>query len=284
MSQTELIRTKIKFKRSTKDNVTLVGYVTKNDKGVYMGCREDAPVKKKVVIPDSILANSIVENALYDCGLKSMKNGNGFIAVEIELCLFPAVVDTVVTSNRFKVTVKFGNKSIIYDPQYGQDDSRKTVEGALKALKERNDIRDKDQVIDAYLRSMIDRTQGIAVDAAHSTKNRMTEYRGIDLKTGQIIFHEKLGNQTVNIGEFLAIVEGVKHIYETGYTPKVIFSDSMVAITWFVNRKTASGKRNMELMKAEAFIRIMDEKIKDIKVIHWDNKAWGEIPADFGRK
>jgi ribonuclease HI len=58
----------------------------------------------------------------------------------------------------------------------------------------------------------------------------------------------------------------------------------MVAITWFVNRKTASGKRNMELMKAEAFIRIMDEKIKDIKVIHWDNKAWGEIPADFGRK
>lgn len=153
MSQTELIRTKIKFKRSTKDNVTLVGYVTKNDKGVYMGCREDAPVKKKVVIPDSILANSIVENALYDCGLKSMKNGNGFIAVEIELCLFPAVVDTIVTSNRFKVTVKFGNKSIIYDPQYGQDDSRKTVEGALKALKERNDIRDKDQVIDAYLRS-----------------------------------------------------------------------------------------------------------------------------------
>ena len=131
---------------------------------------------------------------------------------------------------------------------------------------------------------MIDRTQGIAVDAAHSTKNRMTEYRGIDLKTGQIIFYEKLGNQTVNIGEFLAIVEGVKHIYETGYTPKVIFSDSMVAITWFVNRKTASGKRNMELMKAEAFIRIMDEKIKDIKVIHWDNKAWGEIPADFGRK
>ena len=131
---------------------------------------------------------------------------------------------------------------------------------------------------------MIDRTQGISVDAAHSTKNRMTEYRGIDLKTGQIIFHEKLGNQTVNIGEFLAIVEGVKHIYETGYTPKVIFSDSMVAITWFVNRKTASGKRNMELMKAEAFIRIMDEKIKDIKVIHWDNKAWGEIPADFGRK
>ncbi len=131
---------------------------------------------------------------------------------------------------------------------------------------------------------MIDRTKGIAVDAAHSTKNKMTEFRGVDLKTGKVIFHEKLGNQTVNIGEFLAIVEAVRHIYETGYTPKVIFSDSMVAINWFVNRRTASGKRNMNLMKAEVFLRIMHEKIKDIKVIHWDNRNWGEIAADFGRK
>ncbi len=131
---------------------------------------------------------------------------------------------------------------------------------------------------------MIDRTKGIAVDAAHSMKNKMTEFRGVDLSTGKEIFHEKLGNQTVNIGEFLAIVEGVKHIYETGYEPKVIFSDSMVAINWFVNRKTSSGKRNMELMKAECYLRLMDEKIKDIRIIHWNNERWGEIAADFHRK
>jgi ribonuclease HI len=58
----------------------------------------------------------------------------------------------------------------------------------------------------------------------------------------------------------------------------------MVAIKWFLDRKTASGKRNMNLMKAEIFLRIMDEKIKDIKIIHWDNRNWGEIPADFNRK
>ena len=98
---------------------------------------------------------------------------------------------------------------------------------------------------------MIDRTQGIAVDASHSTKNKMTEYRGVDLSTGKELFREKLGNQTINIGEFLAIVEAVKEIYETGYKPAVIFSDSMVAINWFVHRKTSSGKRNSRLMKAE---------------------------------
>ena len=122
---------------------------------------------------------------------------------------------------------------------------------------------------------MIDRTQGIAVDASHSTKNKMTEYRGVDLRTGKELF---------NIGEFLAIVEAVKEIYETGYKPAVIFSDSMVAINWFVNRKTSSGKRNSRLMKAECYLRLMDEKIKDIKVIHWNNDKWGEIPADFHRK
>ncbi len=131
---------------------------------------------------------------------------------------------------------------------------------------------------------MIDRTEGIAVDASHSTKNRMTEYRGVDLRTGREVFHERLGNQTINIGEFLAIVEGVKHIYETGYKPAVIFSDSMVAISWFRERKTASGKRNAELMKGECYLKIMDEKIRGLRVIHWDNRVWGEIPADFGRK
>lgn len=153
VNQTELIRTKIKFSRSAKDGVTLVGYVTKNDRNVYRGCRESDPAKKKVVIPDTAVASVMIENALYDCALKPMSNGSGFIAVKAELCLFPAVVDTTITNNRFKVTVKFGNKTIVYDPQYGVDDSRKTVEGVLEILRGRNDIRDKEQIIDAFLRS-----------------------------------------------------------------------------------------------------------------------------------
>ena len=32
---------------------------------------------------------------------------------------------------------------------------------------------------------MISLNEGIAVDAAHSVKNRKTEFRGIDLKTGK---------------------------------------------------------------------------------------------------
>lgn len=127
-------------------------------------------------------------------------------------------------------------------------------------------------------------TAGIAVDAAHSTKNKLTEFRGVDLATGRVLFHEVLGNQTINIGEFLAIVEAVKYIIEHDHTPKVIYSDSNTAISWFRAKRTASGKRNPQLMKAEIYLRALAYWIDEIEVVKWDNAALGEIPADFGRK
>ena len=131
---------------------------------------------------------------------------------------------------------------------------------------------------------MINLTEGIAVDASHSTKNRKTEYQGVDLRTGKTILYEDLGNQTINIGEFLAIVAAVKYIIDNDYRPRRIFSDSVTAISWFRNKHTASGKRNMQLMKAEIYLRSMAYWIDDIEVVKWDNRQWGEIPADFGRK
>lgn len=131
---------------------------------------------------------------------------------------------------------------------------------------------------------MISLNEGIAVDAAHSTKNRKTEFRGVDLKTGKTLFYYDLGNQTINIGEFLAIVEAVKYIIEHDFQPKVIFSDSTTAISWFKNKRTASGKRNDKLMKAEIYLRAMAYWVDEIEVVKWDNKTFGEIPADFNRK
>lgn len=131
---------------------------------------------------------------------------------------------------------------------------------------------------------MISLNEGIAVDAAHSTKNKRTEFQGVDLRTGKKILYQDIGNQTINIGEFLAIVEAVKYIIDNNYEPKVIFSDSNTAISWFNNKRTASGKRNMKLMKAEIYLRAMAYWVDEIKVVKWDNRQWGEIPADFNRK
>ncbi len=126
--------------------------------------------------------------------------------------------------------------------------------------------------------------EGIATDAAHSTKRLVTEYQGIDLATGERIFYRNLGEQTVNIGEFLGVVEAVKYIIENNFQPRVIYTDSITAISWFYNKRTASKKKNKELQKAEIFLKAFAADVDTIQVVHWNNKQWGETPADFGNK
>ena len=123
---------------------------------------------------------------------------------------------------------------------------------------------------------------GIATDGAHSMKNGLTQYRGVDIATGVELFSEDLGNLTINAGEFLGVVAAAKYIIENGHKPAVIYSDSITAITWFKNKKTASKKRISALFKAELFLQAMSSEVEKIEIHHWDNDRWGEIPADFG--
>lgn len=127
--------------------------------------------------------------------------------------------------------------------------------------------------------------QGITTDAAHSVKRHITEYQAINLYTGERIFYKNLGSQTVNIGEFLAVVEAARYIIETDFQPRVIYTDSMTALTWFEEKATGSNKRNKELQKAEIFLKVFARETDSISVRHWDKKKlWGENPADFGNK
>ena len=127
-------------------------------------------------------------------------------------------------------------------------------------------------------------TQGIASDAAHSMKKGITEYQGIDISSGERLFYRDLGNQTVNIGEFLAVVDAIKYIIENDFQPRIVYTDSMTAIAWIREKHTASNKKNKELQKAEIFLKALAADVDTIEIKHWDNKAWGETPADFGNK
>ena len=127
-------------------------------------------------------------------------------------------------------------------------------------------------------------TVGIATDGAHSAKERLTRYRAVDLSSGMELFNHSIGNWTNNIGEFLGIVEAVKYILTHPEAPRIIYSDSITAITWYRNKQCASSRRCDKLLMAEVFLKVIDAKISDIQVIHWDNREWGETPADFGNK
>lgn len=125
---------------------------------------------------------------------------------------------------------------------------------------------------------------GIATDGAHSAKERLTRFRAVDLFSGKELLCESVGNWTNNVGEFLGIIAAVKYILEHPEAPRIIYSDSITAVTWYQNRRTASSRHCPALLKAEIFLKAMEERIKDIRVEHWDNRLWGEIPADFGNK
>lgn len=131
--------------------------------------------------------------------------------------------------------------------------------------------------------------ESIAVDAACSGNPGLLEYRGVYVADNNEIFHiGPLEDGTNNIGEFLAIVHALALLNKNGKS-EPIYSDSLNAIKWVENKKC-----NTKLKKTDKNIAIFDliyraEKWLEInsysnKIIKWETKKWGEIPADFGRK
>ena len=130
----------------------------------------------------------------------------------------------------------------------------------------------------------------LTVDAACSGNPGKMEYRGVLHHNNQEIF--KMGpfeNGTNNIGEFLALVHGISLLKNKGLHSLPIYSDSKIAMSW-VKKKTcrtnitfdASNKDLLTLIqRAEKWLK---ENSFRNPILKWETKAWGEIPADFGRK
>lgn len=128
-----------------------------------------------------------------------------------------------------------------------------------------------------------------AVDAACSGNPGPMEYRGVDLTTGQQVFHFGPIRGTNNIGEFLAIVHALALMEQRGMTGYTIYSDSVNAQLW-VKKLQCKTKLEMtpETQKAHELIARAEMWLRThsfrVPIVKWQTKEWGEIPADFGRK
>lgn len=129
----------------------------------------------------------------------------------------------------------------------------------------------------------------IAVDAASSGNPGKMEYRGVVTKTKQVLFHMgPFPNGTNNIGEFLALVHGLAFLKDKK-SELPIYTDSKIAMSWIRQKKcktklakNSKNEKLFELIKrAEAWL--LKNKFSN-PILKWETKAWGEIPADFGRK
>lgn len=129
----------------------------------------------------------------------------------------------------------------------------------------------------------------IAVDAACSGNPGLMEYQGVVTKNKRLLF--KMGpfqQGTNNVGEFLALVHALAFLKEKK-SDIAIYSDSKIAISWVRQKKCKTKlKRNPRneklfqlIVRAEDWLR---KTSYSNKILKWDTKSWGEIPADFGRK
>lgn len=125
-------------------------------------------------------------------------------------------------------------------------------------------------------------------DAACSGNPGALEYRAVNTETGATLFNKKFPEGTNNIGEFLALAETLMILRERRDVAP-IYSDSRIAINWVRAKRCKTrlliNTRNAELFerieRAEKWLRA--HKYPN-KILKWDTKEWGEIPADYGRK
>lgn len=129
----------------------------------------------------------------------------------------------------------------------------------------------------------------IAVDAASSGNPGKMEYRGVDTKTKKVLFHQGPFEQgTSNVGEFLALVHGLAFLKQKK-SDRILYSDSRIAIGW-VRKGKCDTKLDKTAKNAQLFelIQRAEDWLKKNRyttpIVKWETKAWGEIPADFGRK
>ena len=129
----------------------------------------------------------------------------------------------------------------------------------------------------------------LAVDAACSGNPGMLEFRGVVADTGTPVFHRgPYPCGTNNIGEFLAIVLGLAYL-KAHDLPWVLYSDSRTALSWVRQKqcktKLAWTSKNQDLfLTVRAAEKWLHENTWTTAIYKWDTDAWGEIPADFGRK
>lgn len=130
----------------------------------------------------------------------------------------------------------------------------------------------------------------LSVDAASSGNPGTVEYQGVWTHNKEQIFYAGPFEQgTNNLGEFLALVHALALLDKQGLHDVPIYSDSRTAMSWVRNKKvkttlqrTARNKEIFDLVD-RALAWIKTHPIKN-RILKWETKKWGEIPADFGRK
>ena len=139
------------------------------------------------------------------------------------------------------------------------------------------------------LADVMKKSHTVNLDASCLGNPGIMEYRGVSVRTGKEIFRQgPFEDGTNNVGEFLALVHGLALLKQQN-SSMTICSDSRNAMAWVRDKKcktklvrTEKNTKIFELIaRAEKWLA---ENTYPNRLVKWETKEWGEIPADFGRK
>ena len=177
-----------------------------------------------------------------------------------------------------------------FGAEYKAFESRAAAEAAFKSPYE--DYMGKHvSSLDARTLQKIGRpvAESYCVDASCIGIPGPMEYRCVHTTSRLELFHQgPYENGTNNIGEFLAIVHALA-LFQKREWSYPIYSDSRTAILWVKIRKCKTKLQRDEKNRPifDLIARAEEWLFKneyESQVLKWETEAWGEIPADYGRK
>lgn len=144
---------KTRLKLSESQQGELIGFVSRHGKRRKLfGVREDSPLGKKVCVLSEHLKGQLKPDKLYEVEVKPMRSSTGYVIVTAEPILFSAKIEVAIEPNAvYQITLKFGNKTIYYDPLNGQSSSSNSIDGVLNVLEQRDDIADKKDTLQKFV-------------------------------------------------------------------------------------------------------------------------------------
>ena len=129
---------------------------------------------------------------------------------------------------------------------------------------------------------------GICVDASCLGNPGPMQYKIVRLGSNAVIFESDKSHGTNNIGEFLAAVHALAMCKKNNWPDKV-YTDSVTAMAW-VRKCKCKTKLDAIASDLSEAITLSEKWLSENtgftadRILKWDTKSWGEIPADFGRK
>ncbi len=141
------------LKLSESKDGKLEGFVSRHPKTRRLfGVREDSHYGKMICLPSDHLKDTLKPNVLYEVSVKPMRSGTGYVIVKAKQILFTAELGVkIVPQQTYRIAIKFGNKTIYFDPINGRTPSSNSMEGVLNILEQREDIANKTDILQLFV-------------------------------------------------------------------------------------------------------------------------------------